>query len=202
LSEAADGDTVRAVEASEQERIEARAEQVLAEVPDWIWNGTDLPVPVEAIVDSCFDLLVCEKEPHELEAVPGAPALTEGASLSGLFLAGPREIWVNAEEAREWPPRRRFTVAHELGHCVLHEDGQRSLFCRHASVDPRTDAEADAAAQIEEEANFFAAALLMPGKLMRHHYKATGKSFDAMCKVFGSSRAAMGRRMHQAIKPS
>ena len=45
------------------------------------------------------------------------------------------EIWVNAEEARQWPPRRRFTIGHELGHWEMHRTGQESLFCRRTSVD-------------------------------------------------------------------
>ena len=189
------------MEEADRQRIEAEAERVLAAVPDWIWDGEQLPVPIEAIVDSCFDLLVRDVPPEQMLRAPGAPELEEGASLSGLFLPHAREIWVNAEEAAEWPPRRRFTLAHELGHCVLHEDGQRSLFCRHATVDPQAaaDAEAVAAAEIEREANQFAAALLMPGELMRHHYVATGRDFATLCALFGSSGAAMGRRLHQAI---
>ena len=39
----------------------------------------------------------------------------------------------------------------------------------------------------------------MPPELMRHHYRATNGNFHDMCAVFGSSQAAMGRRLHQAI---
>ena len=38
--------------------VEKRAGQVLAEVPDWIWDGERLPVPVEHVVDSCFGFLL------------------------------------------------------------------------------------------------------------------------------------------------
>ena len=41
------------------------------------------------------------------------------------------EIWVNADEAREWPPRLRFTI----GHLVMHATEQQALFCRSSSVD-------------------------------------------------------------------
>ena len=54
----------------------------------------------------------------------------------------------------------------------------------------------------EEEANYFAAALLMPRELMRHHYKDCGGDFEEMCERFGSSAAAMGRRLHQAVPRS
>lgn len=194
-------------------RIEARAEAVLAEVPDYVWDGRSLPVPVEAIVDSCFNLLICDKELAEMQQAPDCPPLEEDSTLSGLFLPKVNEIWVNAEEAREWPPRRRFTIGHELGHCVLHQDGQRTLFCRHGSIDVPDEGRTEPAfpargashgddevfAAMEREANHFAACLLMPGDLMRHHYKRTQGDFDVLCKIFGSSRAAMGRRLHQAI---
>ena len=132
------------MEEEDRLRIEARAEQVLAEVPDWIWDGSTLPVPVEAIADSCFDLLVRDVELEEMERAPDCPPLEQGSSLSGLFLPQVRQIWVNAAEAREWPPRRRFTIGHELGHCVLHQDGQRALFCRHGSIDPASGSDATA----------------------------------------------------------
>ena len=108
-----------------------------------------------------------------MTSAPGAPELREGQSLSGLLLAGPGEIWVNAEEARQWPGRRRFTIGHELGHWVMHRaPGQQSLFCRHAEVDEEEgDAEHDRASEIEREANAFAAAFTMPAHLIRKHYE-------------------------------
>ena len=51
---------------------------------------------------------------------PGCPPLGDDETLSGLLLPSLGQIWVNADEAVQWPPRRRFTIAHELGHHVLH----------------------------------------------------------------------------------
>jgi hypothetical protein len=182
------------------ERIEAQVADVVAEVPEWIWDRRSLPVPVEDIADSCFGLWIREVE--AMGEAPGAPALAEGQTLSGLLLAGRREIWVNAWEAREWPGRRRFTIGHELGHWVMHQDGQTSLFCRHGSVE-EVPAEEKAGRPpldpIEEEANVFAANLLMPAELLRHHYRETGGDFERLCALFNASGAAMGRRLHQVI---
>ena len=51
----------------------------------------------------------------------------------------------------------------------------------------------------EEEANAFAAALLMPAELIRRHYEDTGGDFERLCELFGASGAAMGRRLHAVI---
>ena len=184
------------------DEIEQRAESVLADVPDWLWNGETLPVPVDDIADTCFGLLIREVE--DMASAPGAPELAPGQSISGLLLAGPGEIWVNAAEAREWPPRRRFTIGHELGHWVMHrQPGQQSLFCRHGSVDPeqKTDLPPERLS-VEQEANVFAAALTMPAHLIRQHYerlKRVDECHARMCELFAASGAAMGRRLHAVI---
>ena len=184
------------MEQPEIDAIEARAEAVLGSVPPWIWDG-ETPVPVDDIADSVFSLLV--REVADMSAAPGFPQLEPGQSISGLLLPSSGEIWVNAEEALQWPGRRRFTICHELGHWVLHQRGQQSLFCRRGSID---EAPADTRPPLpvtEEEANVFAAALLMPADLIRRHYEETGGEFEELCELFGASGAAMGRRLHAVI---
>ena len=187
------------------EALERRAERLLAEVPTWIWDGESLPVPVEEIADSCFSLLIRDVSPVEMAGLPGAPRLDPGQAVSGLLLASRGEVWVNADEAREWPGRRRFTICHELGHWRLHRTGQESLFCRSTTVAPEDrDAEAPTTKPpvpiTEEEANVFAAALLMPARLIREHYPRI-RDHAEMCELFGTSGAAMGRRLHSVIEP-
>ncbi len=173
---------------------------MLADVPDWLWNGDELPVPVDDIADSCFALLIREVE--DMSSAPGAPPLEPGQSISGLLLAGPGEIWVNAAEARQWPGRRRFTVGHELGHWVMHRGaGQQSLFCRHASIEEGEEP-SQKPPEREQEANAFAAALTMPAHLIREHYERLRHEPDCharLCKLFNSSGAAMGHRLHAVI---
>jgi hypothetical protein len=181
------------------EEIEQRAEAVLERVPSWIWDGNSLPVPVEEIADTSYGLLVRDVE--DICAAPGCPELEPGQTFSGLLLADLGEIWVNAEEARRWPPRRRFTIGHELGHWVMHRSGERSLFCRSVTVQPDEHPQQAAAEEIpdiEEEASVFAAALLMPAHLLRREYERD-RDFDRLCQLFNCSGAAMGRRLHAVI---
>lgn len=178
--------------------IEGRALEVLERVPDFIWNGEELPVPVEDIVDSYAGLLVRDIEDMASAPVPGG--LARGEWISGLLLAARGEIWVNAEDARRWPPRRRFTISHELGHWELHCTGQQSLFCRAGYVDPAgigAPAEEPRPRRplVEEEADVFAAALLMPAHLIESHRHECGDDVAELCRRFDCSEKAMRRRL-------
>jgi IrrE N-terminal-like domain len=185
------------------DELELCAEALLAEVPDYIWNGESLPVPIDEIADTHVGLLI--RDVADLTTAPGAPQLAPDQSLSGLLLASKGEIWVNASEGKQWPPRRRFTIGHELGHWQLHRAaGQQALFCRRGAVEegevPKQAGKKPPS--IEDEANVFAAALLMPRHLMREHYERLKREDDChprMCKLFGASRIAMGKRLHTAI---
>lgn len=77
--------------------------------------------------------------------------------------------------------RQRFTLAHELGHHVLHGD-QRFRDPLHQV--PGTDLK-------EMEANAFAANLLMPESLVRHHFERG----DDVVAMFGVSPSAMKYRL-------
>lgn len=180
--------------------VELRAQQILAELPEYIWDGARPPIPIEEIADTHFGLHVRDATPEEMRTAPGSPNLAEDETLSGLLLPSLGQIWVNKDEATKWPARRRFTIAHELGHHVLHRTGQQSLFCRRAMVDP-DDKPATTRPPLpvsEEEANVFAAALLMPAALIERYYRRN-PDFEWLCEVFGSSGAAMGRRLRAVI---
>jgi hypothetical protein len=185
--------------------VEQRAERVLTRVPGYVWDGETLPVPVEDIADSVFGLLIRDVE--DMAAAPGAPDLGPEASLSGLLLPDRGELWVNAVEAGQWPGRRRFTIGHELGHWCMHRgDHVATIYCRSSSVDPPAErAERPERPVPEQEADAFAAALLMPAELMRAHYAQCREThpgsatFPELCRRFGASKAAMGRRLHAVI---
>ena len=181
------------------EWVEQRASEILERVPDYIWNGEELPVPVERIVSNSFGLLIREVE--DLTTAPGLEG-ERPTNVSGLLLTGPGEIWVNAAEARQWQGRKRFTICHELGHYVIHQDDvEATVFCRRVEVseDPGGGEEEGEGqglrSEIEREADAFAAAILMPAHLIVERRTALADDLTTLCAEFGTSEKAMRYRL-------
>jgi Zn-dependent peptidase ImmA (M78 family) len=99
--------------------------------------------------------------------------------------------------------RRRFTIAHEIGHLTLH----RHLIGNHIHVD-RTfpvlmrDAKSGTGSHlIEREANQFAAALLMPEHKLSEHFDEElfdiddDEPIERLAKKFQVSKQAMSYRI-------
>ena len=87
--------------------------------------------------------------------------------LSGMLSQedGQITVGVNALHPRS---RQRFTVAHELGHLMLHGQHVRVHVDRHFRVLQRRDGRSSQAVDpIEIEANAFAAELLMPAGMLK-----------------------------------
>lgn len=110
------------------------------------FGGEELPVPVESIAEDLLGLAVEARD--DLEC-------------SGMLLPAERRILVNAAEPEE---RRRFTIAHELGHwiCQCLEGTVKPIYCRAEEIglDPEGK-------KLEREANIFAANLVMPEAAVR-----------------------------------
>jgi hypothetical protein len=137
------------------------------------------PVPVEEMAGSVCGLLVREREPM---------------SCSGVLLVRERRIEVNAGEVRAWPPRRRFTVAHEVGHWELHAGaGGRDFYCRPADV---SEVEDPAARAEETQANRFAAELLMPAERLRRLVRRHGAAPARLAALLDVSEIAMAWRLY------
>lgn len=108
---------------------------------------------------------------------------------------------------RTSPRRQRFTIAHEIGHLLLHE-GKPLIVDHSVRVDWRDDVSAMATDAQEIMANAFAAALLMPAELIFSHlkqYVATIAQSDRLlsrdhlitqlARTFDVSTEAMGYRL-------
>jgi len=83
------------------------------------------------------------------------------ADLSGFLFRDRDEavIGVNTHNARV---RQNFTVAHELGHLLLHDQNEQLHVDRKFSVRLRSEVSSRGIDEAEMEANYFAAELLMP----------------------------------------
>jgi hypothetical protein len=75
--------------------------------------------------------------------------------------------------------RRRYTIAHEIGHLRMHADGDRS------------------GAEVEREAQAFAGALLVPPPMLAAAV-AEDDGFDLLLERFGVSRDALSIALSQA----
>ena len=136
------------------------------------------PVPVESIAEDLLGLAVGEAD----------------LAVSGLLVPAERQIWVHAGEARDSPARRRFTIAHEIGHwiCQVRAGRGEPIHCRiEAAVAP----EPPSSDPREREANVFAAELLMPEPMVRRAV-AEGVREDDLEALFGVSRPAMAWRLY------
>jgi Zn-dependent peptidase ImmA (M78 family) len=97
------------------------------------------------------------------------------------------KLYVNIGDAR---PRQLFTMAHELGHWILHRD----IFLANPDaypVLPRFQAP-DSKNPLEQEANCFAANLLVPTRLLM---PVKDSPVSALAGIFGVSRSMMENRL-------
>lgn len=108
---------------------------------------------------------------HQIFVVEGGLDGAEGRSVTGAG-AGIIRIRDDIKQVE----RRRFVIAHEIGHCILHKTG---------SVRPCSEGDLYRYEEgnREAEANWFAAELLMPGRLFGPHCNVPKPGFDAVKKI-------------------
>jgi Zn-dependent peptidase ImmA (M78 family) len=92
------------------------------------------------------------------------------------------------------PTRQRFSIAHELGHFVLHARHHRRCQCAQSAVDSEAD-EDQAVLDVEREADAFAAAFLLPADLVRADLAQFGRCVAFLAARYQVSEAAMRRRL-------
>lgn len=125
------------------EKIETQAEALLSKL-----DIKGIPTPIEDIARA-LDIRISR-----------APS----TDFSGLLIRknGRALIGVNSSEA---PVRQRFSIAHEIGHFILHPE-------KDAFVDFRKERNAaETRPPRERHADMFAAALLMPRKLVLRDFR-------------------------------
>jgi Zn-dependent peptidase ImmA (M78 family) len=162
-------------------RIEKKTIEILEDL-----KIDKLPVPVEFIA-SRRGLTI---QPFDL-----------GEEVSGVLViddAGKGTIGVNPLESKV---RQRFTIAHELGHFELHNQGGEMFIDKQFKVLFRDQNSSKGEIKKEQEANAFAAALLMPEKLLireilKNSFDLTdGQSMKKLATLFNVSTTAMSFRI-------
>ena len=118
-----------------------------------------------------------------------------------LFRDAPGGSAIIGVNRKHSPTRQRFTIAHEIGHLLLHapSPGEPIHFDR---IFMRRDVRSSQGTDPKEiEANIFAAELLMPGHLIAHfleseaNFNSEEELIDRMAVHFGVSSQAMGIRL-------
>lgn len=105
--------------------------------------------------------------------------------VSGMLDRRTNTIYINQNDS---PARKRFSVAHEIGHFVLHKkDGAFISYRNNVS---------SLGYEIEEiEANHFAATLLMPEKDVITTFKDFSCDIDDAARFLNVSRSALANRL-------
>lgn len=161
--------------------IQEKANTVLLEQPS---VAEQLPINIEQIVENEGVRLL----PFDFkEDISGVLMLENGEATIGY----------NSNEHRV---RNRFTIAHELGHYILHKDDKDLFVDKEFQVLFRLN-NADTSAKHEREANEFAACILMPENLIRNEIENsvidyTDENFiKGLAKKFDVSTVAMSIRL-------
>ena len=138
------------------------------------------PIPVIEIAESCGVDVVFANFGEKGEAVAGFCDFKHG------------KLYVNRQDIIE---RQFFTIAHELGHWLLH----REYFLRHPErypVFPRFQ-NVDKTNAYEKEANHFAANLLVPERLLQPVLNAP---VSMLARIFNVSKTMMEFRVKNATE--
>ena len=118
--------------------------------------------------------------------------------VSGLFVMTDNKAVISFNK-NEDPKRIRFTMAHELGHYILHSKEQPFFIDKSPKVMYRNAASTTGDVLKEREANAFAAALLMPKVLIDEEISncptGTDDVIKHLAKNFKVSEQAMSFRM-------
>jgi Zn-dependent peptidase ImmA (M78 family) len=120
-------------------------------------------------------------------------------SLSGMLVIKPEHTYVVLNQLHP-TGRMRFSLAHELGHYLLHRDTS-SVFIDETPLFYRDERSKEGTDPLEVEANAFAAELLMPEDVLRAEFGANPLSAEdedgirELAARYGVSSAAMVNRL-------
>lgn len=160
--------------------INSKVNAIIKSLPN-----VDLPIKIEDIAKARGVKVM----PYPLgDDVSGLLAIEEGVATIGY----------NQLEAKV---RTRFTIAHELGHFELHRDKSDLFVDKQFIYRSQNSGDTPAKQQMEQEANYFASAILMPTELVRREVEKmefdlrSEEAIKALAKIFDVSTTAMSVRI-------
>jgi len=170
------------VQTRTRETINLKAQEVLRN-----YGNIVLPVKIEDIARS-LSLKVIPYPFHE--DISGTLIIEGNTGIIGY----------NQFESRV---RRRFTIAHELGHFILHKDRSAVFLDKQFRVHFRSQnsKQSEDVQEMEQEANAFAAAILMPESLIKKQLKdidfdlGSEEATKYLARIFDVSSQAMSYRL-------
>ncbi len=155
------------------QEIKARADKLLRE--NSIVNIYQFPVPIAKIANSLgYHIKMFNPDPDQ-------------GVVSGMISSQDKRILINANDSYE---RQRFTIAHEIGHHILHFQYKNS---DEIYIDFRKPGNVNNPIK-ELQADEFAGCLLMPEEFFREAWNITKGHFKDMSLIFSISKAAIGMR--------
>lgn len=122
---------------------------------------------------------------------------TLDSSISGLFVIKEQKPYIRYND-NEAPQRQKFTIAHELGHFVLHKDVPLFVEKNETVLYRNLDSTTGELLK-EKEANSFAASLLMPKFMIDEQIENIPQGKDPviyLSKIFKVSSQAMNYRLN------
>ena len=111
-----------------------------------------------------------------------APDLKD--DVSGILEKDENDHWIIRVNIKHHPNRRRYTIAHELGHYCLHKHQEKFFECE--SFFRGRDR-----TRTETQANRFADELLMPKKVFQRFLNANITDVETLAQRFGVSTLAL-----------
>lgn len=117
---------------------------------------------------------------------------SEYSAVSGFYDVNEKSIYVNKDDP---PSRQTFTVAHELGHHLMHREWAESTQYRVLLRDTT-----DYVDPYEQEANAFAAHLLVPREMLERYEKIA--SVAELSKLFLVSIPVIRNRINRERRPN
>jgi hypothetical protein len=150
------------------ETIRREAERMLKAA-----GATGAPISLRAVV-SYLNLSLVERRREPFGSEAALVALGDGHAIELRGSSGERRL--------------RFTIAHEIGHFVLHPE---------RAISERGGATNRATARLEHEADQFAAELLMPEHLVRQAVLDDGADARRLADRFDVSAQAMSLRLRR-----